>query len=311
MPRQFSVPYNGDDPESFMEEIFKRREAVHDVYLGCPGTQDFFTNTLLENCLDYYENCVEFMKLAEIKGVPVVITANAQYNHMRPDEKNLHARMLSNYIRKYKVSGIVCSDLDIAETIHRTDPDIEINTSCNNPHYNVYSLIEWREKAGVTLVNPPRDTVRDYAYLKSLKERGFRVKLLVNEFCYLNCGRITQFCEVARGTGECRSVSEKRNPLLTCRLFPEQLDDFDLVVDIYKIQGRWLETDYIFRVLDIYREGRSCRISDIKGEKIKGNLDFMTSDIDPALMKYWLHCERDCYKCNRCKAEFERLTGIK
>ena len=142
-------------------------------------------------------------------------------------------------------------------------------------------------------------------FLKSL------VQFYGSIICYLNCGRITQFCEVARGTGVCRSVSEKKNPLLTCRLFPEQLKDFDLVVDIYKIQGRWLETDYIFRVLDIYREGRSCLISEIKDKNIKGKQDFMTSEIDPDLMKYWLHCERDCYKCKRCKAEFERLTGSK
>ena len=310
MKRQFSVPYNGDNPEFFMEGILKRRESVHDVYLGCPGTQDFFTKTLLGEHPDYYENCEEFMKLAQEKGVPVVITANAQYNHLRRYEKRRYARTLSDYIAKYGVSGVVCSDLDIAEAIHRAFPDVEINTSCNNPHYNAYSLIEWREKAGVTLVNPPRDTVRDYAYLESLKERGFRVKLLVNECCYLNCGRLTQFCEVSKGTVVCRSIEEKKNPLLTCRLFPEQLEDFDRVVDIYKIQGRWMETDYIFRVLDIYRYGRSCLISDIKDKTTKGTrADFMTSDIDPELMKHWLHCARDCYQCGRCKAEFERLTG--
>ena len=312
MKRQFSVPYNGDAPESFMEEIFKRRESVHDVYLGCPGTQDFFTDTLLAICPRYYENCEAFMELAERKGLPVVIAANAQYNHLRPGEKRRYVRALSSYIEKYGVSGVVCSDIDMAEAIHRAFPDADINTSCNNPHYNAYSLIEWREKAGVSLVNPPRDAVRDYACLKSLKEHGFRVKLLVNECCYLNCGRLTQFCAVSKGTGVCRSQAEKKNPLLTCRLFPEQLEDFDPVVDIYKIQGRWQETGYIFRVLDIYREGRSCLVSDIKDEATKGTpMDFMTSEIDPGLMKRWLHCARDCYKCGRCKAEFERITGEK
>ena len=46
-------------------------------------------------------------------------------------------------------------------------------------------------------------------------------------------------------------------------------------------------------------------------DEIKAPMDFMTSEIDPGLMKHWLHCARDCYKCGRCKAEFERITGEK
>ena len=306
MNRQFSFPYNGEDVDVYLKRLERYFSYIHDVYLGTPVAEDFFSQAIRFHNPQYYDKCHEFLKTVKDTKLKTVIVLNGNYDNIPLSKRKEFINAVFDYIKEMNIYGVVCSDFIIAERLHLEFPELEINTSCNCPHYEINHLNIWRRLAGVSLVNPPRDTSRNFSYLKKLKEAGYRIKLLINETCYLSCPFISSFCNVSQEKRLCiryhpRIINDALNPFKLCIIFPNWLKKYDEVVDIYKISGRFSSTDYIFNLLDIFAKypERSCYMTDLI-EKFPEDMKIKTDNIP----LYISDCDKNCNDCRMCDSLF-------
>ena len=59
---------------------------------------------------------------------------------------------------------------------------------------NIKQMNYWREEAGITVFNPPREILRTPNKLKEMKEEGFILKCLINESCLYGCPQTINHC---------------------------------------------------------------------------------------------------------------------
>ena len=262
---KFSFPYNGENAEVYLELLEPYRPFIHDIFLSLPNIPDFFSGYLHKS--GYYEKCKNFLELTkEDDSLKRVITLNGNYSKMLYQEKQRFIELVGKQVVNYKIYGAVVSDFSMAELLHKNLPDLILNTSCNVPQYKLSHLNHWRKYAGVEIINVTRDSSFDFKLLKEFKSAGYKIKLLLNEQCHIKCPNICSFCNLSSGdlSFECTNKRYNESPFQTCTIIPRWLDKYDELVDIYKITGRYMSSEYIFNTLEHYinREDYDIKIGD-------------------------------------------------
>ena len=327
--RMYSLPYNGTNPEWFLQEVEKRKKHVDHVYCELPFDEGKMISHVrfafeAQNGLDpdlvhpelkraqYVRNCVEFLRLSKGK-IRRICPVNAMYYKFDSGEelKNF-AISVCRLANRFQLEGLIISDYRIAVLVHAILPELEIHTSCNAYQWNVRQMEIWREKCGVTVFNPPREILRAPSKLKEMHEAGYKLKCLINEGCLMGCPN--SMCHNL-------SLSLQFNPcMLSCCqcgvgdifrgnwILPRWQKHFDEYVDIYKIAGRNSEADYPFRTMDAYlTENNSLPLSELM---FSGTTGFAAHMLPAEVLKQitldkvpdkLLTCEcKECAQCNLC-----------
>ena len=326
--RIYSLPYNGTNPEWFLQEVEKRKQNIDHVYCELPFNEMIshvrFTfddkKTAGENPTDvdamralYLKNCFEFLRLSRSK-VRRICPVNAMcYPFVAEDEVKNFVVMLARAAKELLLEGFILSDYRVAALLHALLPEAEIHTSCNAYQWNLRQMEIWREKCGATVFNPPREILRSPSRLKEMHDAGFRLKCLVNEACLMGCpNSFNHNLSIAMG---------QRPVLLSCCqngvadlfranwILPRWQKHYDEMVDIYKIAGRNTEGDYPFRTLDAYlAEDDSMPLAELM---ISGTVLFASHMLPAEILRRitidkvpdkLLTCEcRECEGCGLCE----------
>ncbi len=327
--RMYSLPYNGTNPEWFLQEVEKRKKHVDHVYCELPFDEGKMISHVrfafeAKNGLDpdlvqpelkraqYVRNCIQFLNLSKGK-IRRICPVNAMYYKFDSGEelKNF-AISLCQLANRFQLEGLIISDYRVAVLVHAILPELEIHTSCNGYQWNVRQMEIWREKCGVTVFNPPREILRAPSKLKEMHDAGYKLKCLINEGCLMGCPN--SMCHNL-------SVSLQFNPcMLSCCqcgtgdifrgnwILPRWQKHFDEYVDIYKIAGRNSEADYPFRTMDAFlTENNSLPLSELM---FSGTIGFAEHMLPAEVLKQitldkvpdkLLTCEcKECAQCNLC-----------
>ena len=325
--RIYSLPYNGTDPEWFLQEAEKRKRHIDHVYCELPlnesemishvrftfdgndGVNKNLASTSQKRAR-YMQNCVEFLRISKGK-VRRICPVNAMYYIFKTEDdlKNF-AISLARAANYYQLEGFILSDYRVAVLLHALLPELEIHTSCNAYHWNLRQMEIWREKCGVTVFNPPREIMRVPSKLKEMHDAGYILKCLINEGCLMGCPNsfnhnLAISLQCYAGTLSCcqNGIADlfRANWIL-----PRWQKYYDEYVDVYKIVGRNSEEDYPFRTLDAYlNENDTMPLCDLM---ISGTTLFARRMLPEVILKnITLDTVPDklmtcgCKECNRCK----------
>ena len=269
--RIYSVPYNGTEPEWFLQEVKKRKQHIDHVYCELPF-QEMISHVRFtfddrkaageppanvdSMRAQYLKNCFEFLRLSRGQVRRICPVNAMSYQFDSEDAVKSFVLTLARAANELQIEGFILSDYRVAALLHAVMPELEIHTSCNAYQWNLRQMEIWRKKCGVNVFNPPREILRSPSKLKEMHAAGFRLKCLVNEACLMGCpNSFNHNLAIARG---------QRPILLSCCqdgiadlfranwILPRWQKYYDDVVDIYKIAGRNSAGDYPFRTLDAY-----------------------------------------------------------
>ena len=331
--RMYSLPYNGTNPEWFLQEAEKRKNNIDHVYCELPLTEsDMFSHvrflfdgkkntgskqnakpdpekTNLKRA-NYVKNCAEFLRISKSK-VRRICPVNAMYYRYDTEEELkdfvISLARAANY---YQMEGFILSDYRMAVLLHALLPELEIHTSCNAYQWNKRQMEIWREKCGATVFNPPREILRTPARLKEMHEAGYKLKCLINEGCLMGCpNSFNHNLSIAMSCGA---------PVLSCCqngiadlfranwILPRWQKHYDEYVDIYKIAGRNSAGDYPFKCMDAYlTENNELPLLELM---ISGTIMFAHRMLPKEILQKitidkvpdkLLTCE--CSECGQCK----------
>lgn len=300
---KFSIPYNGRDIRTYIEELEKRIEYVNDIYLALPGMDNFFSAKMNEF---YDKNCEIMLMITKDTGLKRIVVLNDDYYNLNQLELSKFIDTVIKKLNKYQPDGIVATNIILAETIKKNLPEIEVSTSCNLPYYRLASYKEWKN-IGVTLVTPPRDTGRNIPLLKELTENNYKVRLLVNEGCNVQCPAMG-FCKVNKSKRKCFYATRKDKKLLhRCIVLPRWLNILDKYCSIYKLQGRGVSTNRIFNILDLYIKRDDCNYLNLfANPRVNGYVS--TEHIPDTL----LYCgSSNCDNCNICEELYNKYPVLR
>ena len=333
--RIYSLPYNGTNPEWFLQETEKRKHNIDHVYCELPNEEMLSHVRFLfdgkdaarandadakQNRAWYMMNCAEFLRISEGK-VRRICPVNAMYYQFASeDELKQFAITLAQQANRYRLEGLILSDYRVAVLIHALLPELEIHTSCNAYQWNLRQMEIWREKCGARVFNPPREILRVPSRLKEMHDAGFKLKCLINEGCLMGCpNSMCHNLSIAMSCGA---------PVLSCCqngiadlfranwILPRWQKHFDKYVDIYKIAGRNSDGDYPFKTIDAYlTENNDMLLADLM---ISGTVGFAHRMTPPEALANvtldkvpdkLLACEcNDCARCNLCESILQSLV---
>ncbi|MBQ9697731.1 MAG: U32 family peptidase, partial [Acidaminococcaceae bacterium] len=333
--RIYSLPYNGTNPEWFLQETEKRKQHIDHVYCELPNEEMLSHVRFLFDGKDgskvhaadakqkraaYMMSCAEFLRSSKGK-IRRICPVNAMYYRFDSEEElKQFAITLAQQANRYQLEGLILSDYRIAVLLHALLPELEIHTSCNAYQWNVRQMEIWREQCGAKVFNPPREILRVPTKLKEMHETGYKLKCLINEGCLMGCPN--SVCHNLSVALRCYAgfLSCCQNGIADLFranwILPRWQKHFDEYVDIYKIAGRNSEWDYPFRTLDAYlTENNDMRLTELM---ISGTVGFAHRMTPPeALAKVTLDkvpdkllaCEcKECEQCKLCERILQSLV---
>lgn len=326
--RLYSLPYNGESPNWYIEEVLKRKDFIDHVFCELPYMEmishvRFLFNKIENNNIKddsfssnfnrakYISNCIDFLRLSKglfrrfcpINAMYYIFESENQFDEFVSD--------VINIVDEFEIDGLILSEYRLALKIHMLRPNLEIHTSCNSYQWNLRQMKLWKDNIGVTYFNPPREILRNYSKLKEMHDAGFKLKCIVNESCLYGCPNsfshqmsisLNAFCFASCLQKDYADLF-KSNWIL-----PRWQKHYDKYVDIYKIAGRNVPGNYPFFVLDAFIHERDdiCLLDLL----ISGTSAFYKMTLqDNVLKKITLDkvpdklvfCEcKDCEKCKLC-----------
>lgn len=315
MTRKFSIPFNGTDPDLYIEKMNTYLNNIENIFLGIPTLISNHQNikimhgSSVKDILTYEKNCYEF--LSKTNGiVKRIVTLNSGFYDFKTDDQ-LQLFLMTKIVplvEKYKINGFILTDYNMAVMIHKIYPELELHTSCNCFQWTTRIMNLWKENAGISIFNPPREILRSPEKLKEFKNAGFKLKCIVNESCLYGCPETINHC-MALAAENMTLKNCNRNDLANVFrsnwIIPRWLKKLDDYVDIYKISGRLKPTKYIFKTLDAYiNEIDDIDLSDILtggtiGYILDNKIKIPVKDIpDKLLTCECKNCNVDCFVCS-------------
>lgn len=318
--RKYSIPYNGADPQWYVDEVMRRKKHVDHVFCELPVSdivshiRFIFGNGRRSDAVAdyvrsvYMDNCVEFLKLS--RGLfRRICPVNAMYYPFSSSKERVEfALRIVRLVCAYGIDGLIVTDYSLALILRQLMPDLELHTSCNCYQWNLKQMQMWRDNVGIAMFNPPREILRFPERLKEMHDAGFRLKCIVNEGCLVGCpNTFNHQMSLSLGCsfdGGC--FQNGCGDLLRGNwILPRWQRHYDRYVDVYKIAGRNSEGDYPFVCLDAFiREEDRMPLHRVMvsgtiayGEVVMPDLVFdrLTLDMVPDRL---MSC--GCLECDRC-----------
>lgn len=317
MMRKFSVPYNGHNPERYLEQLEKYKDNIDSFYFGLQGTfSSHYTNTIgtVEKQLVFQQNTYRFLENTKGKYKRFLTLNSCFYPESEFNQAVMVYNRLVPFYETFELDGVIVADFTLAKAIHQIIPQLEIQTSCNTYQFLTKTFDYWNKECGTTTFNPPREILRIPHLLKEAKATGYRLKCIINEPCLFGCPhQINHACYIAAGGVPVQLYCDRDNKDFTDIfksnfVLPRHLKLFDDYVNVYKIAGRGKDTNEIAYILDAYVNERN----DVDLMKILAHRTIKTwyKEIHiPVKMvpDKLLACEcKECDTCEVCKKIIEK-----
>lgn len=123
--RMFSVPFNGSDPEKYIEWLDKYKEHIENVFLAPPLFSNNHANISVNiraksgDCYDYVagiieydRNCYRFLELTEGKYKRIIAVNSAHYSMTDADIQLFVMNDVARLVENYKIDGLILTDFN-------------------------------------------------------------------------------------------------------------------------------------------------------------------------------------------------------
>ena len=329
--KKFSIPFNGINPDLYLELLNPYKEHIDHIYLGISSLlRNHDDYKIMEHKAiikengehlkkdEYEENAFQLLLKAQGK-YKTILTLNSGHYIMPPNEiYGWCDNVLFPFVEVTKIAGCICTNFDMAKYIHEHMPHLELHTSCNCFQWNIKQMEHWQKHCGITVFNPPREILRSPRLLKEMHDAGFIIKALINESCLYGCPQTVNHAmtnAVGSGLGSECSQGDPANFFRSNWVLPRWLDQLDEYVDIYKINGRTaINYRYIFEALDAYTKRKE--VDDITKIILGGTCNFKFKAIvnpipskkipDKLLTCECRDCNKTCFVCENLMKEFKK-----
>lgn len=314
--RKFSIPFGGDDTEKFIELFEPYIENIHSVFFGLPALLDYkpFQWYNLER---FRGNEIEIKKLLNSKfsAKKLLVFNRSVFSESHEMLKIFIKNEVIPFVKTYGVDGLIIADFYLARFIREQLPNIEIQTSCNAHIFTKRIFQRWVDEVGIAVHNPPRDCIRDFRFLKEMREWGIPIKAIINEACVHGCPMsIWDTTRINKDKEQYCSFCESEDCLKTNVILPRWLSELDPYIDIYKIVGRHRTSDETFKIFKAYLdEDNTVDLNMLATgcffNKSRTNREVIQIPVSKIPDKV-LRCNNaDCRSCKICKRLYQELGG--
>lgn len=228
----------------------KYHDYIHSLYFSPPLKGKYHSRKEIEKEFSDPRNVQKFYKIIEMakdRGYILDCVLN------RPSISESDIRQAIDYIKETEVDQITCLSKDVA-SLHEAFPDKELIYSYNN------DLSPRR----IETIPPEFSTVvvgkyflRSPELLKQVVDKGFKLKLLVNNGCSFNCKGCQAGSKQCQETFEANLKKHGINYLYALQSFyPTELEALlsmiNLPIESIKISNRTDGYEYLDKCLDSY-----------------------------------------------------------
>ena len=236
--------------EEYVKLFHKYNKYIHDIYFSLPLGDKFHTREKI---------VAQFMDPINIKKFYQIIDL-CKYNEIkldcvlnRPSLSLDDVKKAIPYMKNIEIDQITCLERH-ANYLKEEFSNIPFIYSYNND-FTMNKLDDISSIFSTIVVG--KNMLRDVNSLKQITEKGFKIKLLVNNGCSYNCGGCT------KGNKQCQKVFANNLKILDINylyalqsFFPNELDELlnspKLDIETIKISNRTDDFDYIDKCLESY-----------------------------------------------------------
>jgi collagenase-like PrtC family protease len=328
----FSIPHPGNF-ESLVDiiyEIKKYRKNANkkdkfEVYLGYADFIGTGRATLYKPAIEDIKRQVEYAHRHKVKFEIAINSACMGSLHLTSKGID-HIKRLFDILSNINVDSITLADpylIDLAN-----DCGLKVNVSC-------IALVDSPQKAefydskGVYAITLDSSINRHFDIIENIKDSvSCKLKILVNEACLYKCPmRVQHFNFFSHANmqnipvlddyyyNRCINMRVRDKELVIKSPFirPEDLKEYNKLVNIYKLSGRSHPIGWIKRVLNAYfygnYDGNLMEILDCPRE-LESHYFIDNKLLDGAIEK-WKTCDKFCNGCNYCKDLAEKIIAVK
>lgn len=309
----FSLPYT-KGISKIIELVDKNK--IHDIYFSDPNLSPSCRGSLPKDLVDWNE----INQLKEL-GIELNYVVNAQfYKDYSFIEK---VSKLAPLVSTLTINNPFILNNKIGDGLKEK---FKIKSSVNNKIRSKKDIDFWITKLGTKNINIDRDINRDidlitelYNYTKSIDE-SVEITMLVNEGCIINCP-FKQMCDtgfhsefsdedilVNKLSGCADIYSTQLSEILKSPLvLPFQIDNYNGIVDVFKLAGRGESLDMVAKKIDSYLNNNWIySLNDIISTTTSLDVK-LYSLIEYNYNKITKNCKSDCSNCNKCDLIVDRI----
>ena len=309
---------NGKKNLTFKKDKFE-------VYLGYADFIGTGRATLYRPAIDDIKRQVEYAHKNKVRFEIAINSACMGALHLTPKGID-YIKNLFNIFADINIDSITLADpylIDLAN-----DCGLKVNVSC-------ISLVDSPQKAEfydskeVYAITLDSSINRHFDNIENIRDSvSCKLKILVNEACLYKCPMRAQHFNFFSHANmqnipvlddyyynRCINMRVRDKELIIKSPFirPEDLKEYDKLVDIYKLSGRSHPIGWIKRVLNAYLnrnyDGNLMEILDCPRE-LESHYYIDNKLLGGAIEK-WKTCDKFCNKCNYCKNLAENVIAVK
>ncbi len=337
----FSIPHPGNFESlvAIITEIKKyRKNTKHgknknltfkkdkfEVYMGYSDFIGTGRATLYKASINDIEKQVMYAHKNKIRFEIAINSACMGALHLTPKGIE-YIKNLFKIFADINIDSITLADpylIDLAN-----DCGLKVNVSC-------ISMVDSPQKAEfydskeVYAITLDSSINRHFDIIENIRDSvSCKLKILVNEACLYKCPMRTQHFNFFSHANmqnipvlddyyynKCINMRVRNKELIIKSPFirPEDLKEYDKLVDIYKISGRSHPIGWIIRVLNAYLyrnyNGNLMELLDCPRE-LESHYYIDNKLLDGAIDK-WKICDKFCNKCDYCKNLAENVIAVK
>jgi collagenase-like PrtC family protease len=306
--KKFVVPYVDQDIDFWERMHSKYNDYIKEVYFPWPDEE---TGTGRPKQPDRF-----LLKFLESKILPVSLLINPIVLPYPVNEiKDKLIEKIAYYLKYYRLVGITVANPELASTIKKTFPELEITASVLMNIYNEQQLL-MLENNFDSLV-PSHSIIRSISSLETIRKKfSAKIRIIVNEGCLTSCVFRTQhFYEMSNlkilyPNSLCNNILRKK-PWLRLTgdwILPQHIYLFDGIYDELKLSGRisLQNSERYFNVLESYIFSKPLYPHEIGGGPAAVNV---LMNITSEFYKYTLTCKKNCLTCSVCEEYWNNNIG--
>ncbi len=324
---RLKIPYNRDI--NLIHRLIAYRENIDSVYLA-PGPEIFPTSgailVSINDKKEYEKELAGIIDLLKSHGIKTYLLLNATNfdpEIVRGYERSELRKYLRKMVKEYGLEKAVIFSIPLAQRIKEDLPELGLEVSITAGVDSLEKARYWQDAVDIESICVHQRLNKKIAKLKMIKEKtGLKITIIGDNGCLVNCpneifhNNITTYAGYHKSSYDCHSVLEA-SPWLVfsqAKIVPANLKYYKGVIDIVKLEGRWLPTERILSAVHHYSmELDSYYYENIKDTNIGTFPYYHPYKIgeEPAgIFAEVVKCDNDCESCGKCQKAWEQYYGF-
>ncbi len=257
---KFSIPFSGDDPVEFLDQVKQRERYVNDVYLGDVRAFPQF-RSVQQNGEEVVDGFFEHVPRKGERNWSLMFMMNQVLEHIRNVQaatELIHAYDVVPYLRCMEYDGVVVANPYVAMALRQEYPELILCSSVNTftgDHIHIFSADTLPVYDVYQILRSDLFAMDETKALELRQQIGCKaLKVLVNQMCKRRCDLLYTHVVDNMNKGLLKSLEPQnvRIPICSDLILPRWLHKVAKYVDIFKLCGRPCTNEWLFACLDAY-----------------------------------------------------------